>query len=83
MGFYIAHFKCSIEVGETGFSKATKILKACKHENLSMKVELYSKVVDVYNYGMSFYEILTSKLPFEGHPKMDYNGSKTKGAKRC
>ena len=29
--------------------------------------EVFSRVVDIYSYGMICYEILTRKLPFEGH----------------
>jgi serine/threonine protein kinase len=32
-----------------------------------------SPAVDVYGFGMVCYEILTGHIPFEGHPKSDYD----------
>jgi len=67
MSCLIANFECFVGVVGTRFFRALEILDACKHRNVSMKVELFTKAVDVYSYGMTCYEILIGKLPFEGH----------------
>jgi len=69
----LADFECSIGVVGTGFWRVPKILEACKHVNVSMKAELFTKAVDIYSYGMTCYEILTSKLLFEGRSWNDYD----------
>jgi hypothetical protein len=70
---FIADFECSIGVVGTGFFRAPEILQACKEKNVSQKPELFTKKVDVYSYGMTCYEILTGKLPFEEHSIHEYD----------
>ena len=33
---------------------------------------MFSRAVDIYSYGMVYYEILTRKLPFEDHLVHDF-----------
>ena len=70
---YVADFECSIGVVGTGFWRAPEILQALKDKDISQRLEVFSKEADVYAYGMTCYEILTGKLPFENHPWEDYD----------
>lgn len=71
---YVADFECSMGVVGTGFFRAPEILKAYKEwdkerDKPSPAIsdpELFSKTADVYSYGMTCYEILTGKFPFQG-----------------
>ncbi|KAG0558741.1 hypothetical protein KC19_10G050200 [Ceratodon purpureus] len=65
---YVADYECSIGVVGTGFFRAPEILQACEDGKISQRPEVFSRAADVYSYGMVCYEILTGKLPFEGHP---------------
>lgn len=69
--FYVADFECSIGVVGTGFFRAPEILQACKDKTVNNRPDLFSKAADVYSYGMTCYEILTGKSPFEGHSIKD------------
>ncbi|KAG0586026.1 hypothetical protein KC19_2G057600 [Ceratodon purpureus] len=70
---FVADFECSIGVIGTGFWRAPEILQAIKDKKVSERPEVFSREADVYAYGMTCYEILTGKLPFENHPLWDYN----------
>ncbi|KAG0625472.1 hypothetical protein M758_2G058200 [Ceratodon purpureus] len=70
---YVADFECSIGVVGTGFWRAPEILQAIKDEKVGKRPEVFSREADVYAYGMTCYEILTGKLPFENHPLSDYS----------
>ena len=70
---YVADFECSFGVVGTRFFRAPEILQACKDGKLWERSEVFSKAADVYGYGMTCYEILTGKLPFEGHCITDYD----------
>jgi hypothetical protein len=70
---FVADFECSVGVVGTGFWRAPEILQACKDKNVSKRPEIFTKQADVYSYGMTCYEILTGKLPFEGHSQRDYD----------
>jgi serine/threonine protein kinase len=70
---FVADFECSIGVVGTGFWRAPEILQACKDKNVFKSPEIFTKQADVYSYGMTCYEILTGKLPFEGRSMRDYD----------
>ncbi|KAH9554866.1 hypothetical protein CY35_08G085600 [Sphagnum magellanicum] len=53
----------------TGFWRTPEVLKALRD---GTEVE-YSAIVDVYGFGMVCYELLSSQIPFQGHPLSDYN----------
>jgi serine/threonine protein kinase len=69
----VADYECSVGVIGTGFFRAPEILQACKDKKLMERREVFSKAADVYAYGITYYEILTGKLPFEGHRENDYD----------
>ncbi|KAG0603255.1 hypothetical protein M758_10G079400 [Ceratodon purpureus] len=68
---FVADYECSIGVVGTGFFRAPEILQALKERMISEKPEVFSRPADVYAYGMTCYEVLTGKLPFEDHPFHD------------
>ena len=69
---HIADYECSVGVVGTGFFRAPKILQACKDNKIEERPEVFSRAADIYSYGMTCYEILTGKLPFEDYPHNDY-----------
>jgi serine/threonine protein kinase len=71
--YIVADFESSIGVVGTGFFRAPEILQACKDGNVNQRLELFTKEVDIYGYGMTCYEILTGKLPFGDHSSIDYD----------
>ncbi|KAG0603190.1 hypothetical protein M758_10G073300 [Ceratodon purpureus] len=68
---FVADYECSIGVVGTGFFRAPEILQACKERMASQRGEVFSRAADVYAYGMTCYEVLIGKLPFEDHPLSD------------
>jgi serine/threonine protein kinase len=65
----IGDYENSDGVAGTGFFRAPEVLRALRD---GTKVE-YSTAVDVYGFGMLWYELFTGKLPFQGHPLSDYD----------
>jgi serine/threonine protein kinase len=65
----IGDYESSHDVVGTGFFRAPEVLRALRD---GTKVE-YSTAVDVYGFGMLWYELFTGKLPFQGHPLSDYD----------
>jgi serine/threonine protein kinase len=59
----VADFECSVGIVGTRFWRAPEILQAVKSRNI--QPELFTKSADVYSYGMTCYEIVTGRLPFE------------------
>ncbi|KAG0559164.1 hypothetical protein M758_10G082200 [Ceratodon purpureus] len=72
---FVADYECSIGVVGTGFFRAPEILQALKERTTSQKPEVFSRAADIYAYGMTCYEVLTGKLPFEDHPLHDQTSS--------
>jgi serine/threonine protein kinase len=70
---FVADYECSVGVEGTGFFRALEILQACKDRKLMGRQEVFSKAADVYAYGMTCYEVLIGKLPFETHCASDYD----------
>ncbi|KAG0587580.1 hypothetical protein KC19_2G174600 [Ceratodon purpureus] len=69
---FVADYECSIGVVGTGLFRAPEILEACRDDSVSKRPELFTMASDAYSYGMTCYEILTGKLPFDGHLGNDY-----------
>ncbi|KAG0599020.1 hypothetical protein M758_12G120800 [Ceratodon purpureus] len=65
---FVADFESSVGVVGTGFWRAPEILQACRDKNVSARLKLFSKSADAYSYGMTCYEILTGRFPFQDHP---------------
>lgn len=66
----IADFESSIGIVGTGFWRAPEILKAVN--NRSVEPLMFTQQTDVYSYGMTCYEIITGRLPFEDRRRSDY-----------
>jgi serine/threonine protein kinase len=74
----LGDYETSDGVVGTGFWRAPEVLqhlKAVRDGNglSDNKTPTYSAAVDVYGLGMLFYELLSGKIPFEGHPVSDYD----------
>ena len=67
----VADFEWSVGVEGTLFWRAPEILQAVKSRNI--KPELFTKSADVYSYGMTCYEIVTGRMPFEDLRASDYD----------
>jgi serine/threonine protein kinase len=65
----IGDYESSDGVAGTGFFRAPEVLRALRD---GTKVEC-SAAVDVYGFGMLWYELFTGELPFQGHPLSDYD----------
>ncbi|KAG0627611.1 hypothetical protein M758_2G215200 [Ceratodon purpureus] len=68
---FVADYECSIGVVGTGLFRAPEILEACRNYTVNHRPELFTMESDVYSYGMTCYEILAGKLPFDGHQGND------------
>jgi tRNA A-37 threonylcarbamoyl transferase component Bud32 len=68
----IGDYESSDDVVGTGFWRAPEVLQAVRDRSSDLRL-VYSPAVDVYGFGMVCYEILMGQIPFEGHPKSDYD----------
>ena len=68
----ITDFECSIGVMGTGFWRAPEILQQLKDGIPTLKIR-FSFQEDIYSYGMTWYEIVTGCIPFEGYNFRDYD----------
>ncbi|KAH8973027.1 hypothetical protein BDL97_01G024000 [Sphagnum fallax] len=68
----IGDYESSDDVAGTGFWRAPEVLQALRDRSSDLRL-VVSPAVDVYGFGMVCYEILTGHIPFEGHPKSDYD----------
>ncbi|KAG0600497.1 hypothetical protein M758_11G039100 [Ceratodon purpureus] len=67
----VADFECSAATYGTGFWRAPEILLGLK--NHQVEPTLFTEKSDVYSYGMTCYEILIGKIPFEDVPAWKYD----------
>ncbi|KAG0577615.1 hypothetical protein KC19_5G168000 [Ceratodon purpureus] len=71
----IADFENSDNVVGTGFWRAPEILQTLDQfpKDRAPLSDKQLQAADVYSFGMTCYEILTGKSPFDGHRWSDYN----------
>ncbi len=69
----IGDYESSDDVVGTEFWRPPEVLRALRDGSPSDLRLVYSPAVDVYGFGMVCYEILTGRIPFEGHLKSDYD----------
>jgi serine/threonine protein kinase len=70
----IGDYESSDDVVGTEFWRPPEVLRALRDGILQSDLRLvYSPAADVYGFGMVCYEILTGRIPFEGHRKSDYD----------
>ncbi|CAK9879067.1 unnamed protein product [Sphagnum jensenii] len=64
----VGDYESSEGIVGTGFWRAPEVLRALRNKI----TPTYSTAVDVYGFGMVCYELLTGRIPFEGHRLSDY-----------
>jgi len=73
----IGDYESSDDVVGTGFWRAPEVLQALRDGSTNGSSSdlrlVYSPAVDVYGFGMVCYEILTGRIPFEGHSLSNYD----------
>jgi hypothetical protein len=69
----VVDYECFLGIEGIGFFWAPKILQASKDGKLMERLEMFSKEVEVYGYGMMCYEVLAWNLPFEAHCGSNYD----------
>lgn len=67
----ISDYESSLGVYGTGFWRAPKVLVAQK--NQAIESHMFTEMSHVYSFGMTFYEVSTGCVPFEGVGKSDYD----------
>jgi hypothetical protein len=67
----VADYECSHGIAGTAYWRAPEVLLGVK--NRSIKPHFFSMKADIYSYGMTCYEVLTGKVPFEDLPLTAYD----------
>ena len=68
----VVDFECSVGVVGTAFWRAPEILQQLKDRIPTSKIR-FSFEADIYSYGMTCYEIVTGRIPFEGYSLEQYD----------
>ncbi|KAG0559878.1 hypothetical protein KC19_10G136200 [Ceratodon purpureus] len=68
----VVDYECSVGVVGTGLWRAPEILQQLKDGVKSSKLE-FTKMADIFSFGMICYELLTGCMPFEGHDFQEYS----------
>lgn len=66
----LADFESSIGVVGTAFWRAPEILQQLKERKARVH---FTSEADVYSYGMTFYEVLTGRIPFKEYKSSDFD----------
>lgn len=71
----VADYECSRGIVGTGYWRAPEILDVLQNPDAKpySNEHLFTEKVDVYSFGMTCYEVLTGKIPFEELPRTAYN----------
>lgn len=70
----VADFQCCVRVVGTTFRRSPEILQAVKEHNIpNIPPEILMKIINVFCFEMTCYEILTGHIPFEDLGRSNYN----------
>lgn len=67
----VADFECCVGVVGTTFRRSPEMLQAVKEHNIPS--EIFMKIANVFCFGMTCYEILTGRIPFEDLGRSNYD----------
>jgi hypothetical protein len=76
--YMVVDFECFVGVVGMGFRWTLEILFIIQNCNITLAT--FTKMVDIYNYALTYYEVLMGWIIFESHAKFNYsrvpNGNK-------